>query len=525
MNNSTYRFTLDLRKHQSQMAINVFRYDTAVRLCISFTDGGKPYGISDGCIARLFGTRADGAELIHNCMIKDNTEVIYDFEETTACVEGITDCQIRLFGTDGRLISAPRFIIVVDERVGARTNDDIDINVVTPIIDQLLLAESQREAAENTRVTAENARAEAETERVNAEQARAEAETKRLGIFVGYSASSDGTGFTDTWSSGQDYIGVALAKERPTNKGAYTWSLFKGEQGSIGLTPTFQITEDGELQYSYTSITPKVWTPIGNIKGGKGNDGTSITGAEVNDSGELVLTLSDGNTINAGKVKGEDGSGGECKLTDAEAAYLSKLYTDSQYVAFTGSLSMSPTTTEYEIGASNTVAFSWSFSKTPTSLTFNNVAQPLAKAGSTSLTVTSSTQKTLTYALKAQCYDADYNKTESVNLSKSISFYNKYYWGCKAMPATIDSDFIKSLSNSGWAKTKEATFTPPRTPGAYIWYAYPKRLGEATMYAGVNKGGFEPPVTVSVKNRYNITEDYLVYRSTNPGVSDEIRAK
>lgn len=41
-----------------------------------------------------------------------------------------------------------------------------------------------------------------------------------------------------------------------------------------------------------------------------GKDGTNIVKAEINDLGELVLTLSDGNTINAGKVKGADGKDG-----------------------------------------------------------------------------------------------------------------------------------------------------------------------------------------------------------------------
>ena len=41
-----------------------------------------------------------------------------------------------------------------------------------------------------------------------------------------------------------------------------------------------------------------------------GKDGVNIVKAEINDLGELVLTLSDGNTINAGKVKGADGKDG-----------------------------------------------------------------------------------------------------------------------------------------------------------------------------------------------------------------------
>lgn len=46
---------------------------------------------------------------------------------------------------------------------------------------------------------------------------------------------------------------------------------------------------------------------LGNIKGA---DGIGITKSEINSSGELVLTYSDGTTVNLGKVKGEDGQDG-----------------------------------------------------------------------------------------------------------------------------------------------------------------------------------------------------------------------
>ena len=45
-------------------------------------------------------------------------------------------------------------------------------------------------------------------------------------------------------------------------------------------------------------------------QGPKGNDGVSITGAIVDDNGDLILTFSDTSTLNAGHVKGADGVGG-----------------------------------------------------------------------------------------------------------------------------------------------------------------------------------------------------------------------
>lgn len=171
MNNSTYRFTLDLQKHQSQMAIAVFQFDTAVSLYISLTDGGKPYRIEDGSYAILFGKRPDGEAIAHNCSIHGNTEIVYEFEDTTACIAGIVDCQIRLFGANEKLITAPKFNIAVDERVVG--DDDI------PVEDGLLSAFDHIFFSENERLIAEESRQSSEALRVSAEKERAFEELKR----------------------------------------------------------------------------------------------------------------------------------------------------------------------------------------------------------------------------------------------------------------------------------------------------------------------------------------------------------
>ena len=256
MNNSTYRFTLDLQKHTSQMSIAVFKYDTAVRLYISLTDGGKAYPIGDGCIARFFAKRFDGVQLVHECMFNStNTEIIYDFEKSTACVPGVVDCQIRLYGVDSKLISAPKFTIVVDERVVIDDDYNINDELGTSAIDKLfemeasrLVAEEGRVQAEEARATAEISRADAEASRVLAESARAthesdrasaevsrvEAEKARKSVWVSYSANADGTDYTKSWGSGQHYIGVATSHDEPADQSGYEWCRFIGEKGDPG---------------------------------------------------------------------------------------------------------------------------------------------------------------------------------------------------------------------------------------------------------------------------------------------------
>ena len=55
-------------------------------------------------------------------------------------------------------------------------------------------------------------------------------------VFTRYSANAEGIDFTETWSSGQRYIGFASAVTAPTDAAAYTWSMFIAE--SEPTTPT-----------------------------------------------------------------------------------------------------------------------------------------------------------------------------------------------------------------------------------------------------------------------------------------------
>jgi hypothetical protein len=146
-----------------------------------------------------------------------------------------------LYGENGRKITCPRFTIVVDRRVVL--DDDLGIDdEEKSAIDSILLREETRIAAEKNRtesegqrVEAEKSRAEAETARVEAERKRAEAEQSRDKsvkiAFVRYSVYADGTNFSETWSTGKNYIGFAIANTAPTNKSEYTWCKFVGTGG------------------------------------------------------------------------------------------------------------------------------------------------------------------------------------------------------------------------------------------------------------------------------------------------------
>jgi hypothetical protein len=155
---------------RSQASVSAFKGDTAVRLLINFTDGGNAYIIADGCTAVLSGTKADGTKLYNRCVILNNTTVQYDFTEQTTNWAGVINCEVIIYGADGKEITAPKFIIVVDERetVTEEIISEDERTAIGIIFDQ-----------ENKRNLAEVARAEAETARAEAEEARKEAEALR----------------------------------------------------------------------------------------------------------------------------------------------------------------------------------------------------------------------------------------------------------------------------------------------------------------------------------------------------------
>ena len=180
MNTSNFRFVLDLHSTQSQISIPVTLGDTARVWYISLADGGLPYIFEDGCIARVEIKRPTGTYIQAPCAIEKYTTVVYDFSqnEDTAVVEGIHDCSVVLVDTEGRVIGAPRFSMIVSERVVR--NDDINISDEDRnAIDGMMAAEASRQQAEMGRVNAEAVR-------VSNENARIEAEIARQSAFAEY---------------------------------------------------------------------------------------------------------------------------------------------------------------------------------------------------------------------------------------------------------------------------------------------------------------------------------------------------
>lgn len=119
----------------------------------------------------------------------------------------------------------------------------------------------------------------------------------------------------------------------------------KGQNGAdgIGITNS-EINKNGELVITYSNNTvDNLGVVVGadgkdgtngtnGVDGIDGKDGIGITNAEINTSGELTLTYSDGKSANLGKVVGADGKDGADLSNEVEdiKAYIG--YTDDDIV-------------------------------------------------------------------------------------------------------------------------------------------------------------------------------------------------
>lgn len=173
MNSSIFRFTLGMNSSQSQISIPVLLGDTGREWHINLSDGGNSYIIADGCLAKLTIKRPTGTRLEEFCAIVDHTTMVYKFSqnENTAAVEGFHDCDLSLYGLDGKFITSARFSMIVSERV-LRRDDIVLTDEDFTLSDAMAVEEAKRQASESQR-------ANAESERIREEEARAMEENER----------------------------------------------------------------------------------------------------------------------------------------------------------------------------------------------------------------------------------------------------------------------------------------------------------------------------------------------------------
>lgn len=193
MNDSIKRISLDIHNAGSGETVNAKRGDTARKIIVSLVDGGLPYIIGEDCDAVFTAKKPDGKVVYNDCTIKDNT-IIYKFTEQTVAVEGKVNCEIKLYGADDKLITSPKFTIVVFGTVyneGDEVESSYEFSALTKLVsDTIEVNEAAIEATEAANIATESANESAK----NANEATKAANEAALSAKASAETATNATG-------------------------------------------------------------------------------------------------------------------------------------------------------------------------------------------------------------------------------------------------------------------------------------------------------------------------------------------
>ena len=204
----------------------------------------------------------------------------------------------------------------------------------------------------------------------------------------------------------------------------------------------------------------------------------------------------------------------DVSVTNPGYSTAQEIFDDLLYVPI-AITSFAPNTSIYEIGVTiSQLGFNWTYNKNPI------VAQTLT--GPHDAIVLGITERSATVDFTPNLgttsnftlgVDDDEGSTQSV---KTVQFINGIYYG-DAPAGAVDSAFILTL-NKNLQTAIAYNYSSTAGVDVYAWYAHKKSLGVATFTVGGFEGGFNAPTTLSFTNASGYTEDYYVYRSTNPEI-------
>ena len=116
MMDSCMRLNLDLQQTDMQITVRAKRGDTGRLLRITLSNEGVPYWIAPDCCAVFTGKKPDGTVIYNQCDLENN-EILYSFTEQTCAVPGRIPAEIRLYGTEGKLLTTAGFLLEVHDTV------------------------------------------------------------------------------------------------------------------------------------------------------------------------------------------------------------------------------------------------------------------------------------------------------------------------------------------------------------------------------------------------------------------------
>lgn len=134
-----HKLTLDICKTVSAVSLRVKKGDTGRRLLIHLAEKGYPYHISEDCYAVFTAKKPDGNVLYNACSIEDCV-ILYDLTAQTVAAVGLMDCEIILYGSDGKQLTSASFNIIVEDTIydtETKIESTSEFNALTVLMSQV----------------------------------------------------------------------------------------------------------------------------------------------------------------------------------------------------------------------------------------------------------------------------------------------------------------------------------------------------------------------------------------------------
>lgn len=214
MKDSAYKISLDINEHGSQVVLKAKKTDTGRKIYISLRAGGTPYTIEEDCYAVFTATKPDGSILYNACTIENN-EIVYEFTEQTCAAIGRNRCEIKLYGLDEKLITSPRFALLVE---GTVYPDEVvessdEFSALTQMVSDALEAKKgANEAADNANEATKNANEAAVVATNASNNANLATENANTATFNANTATQNATLATNNANTATDSAKDATAK-------------------------------------------------------------------------------------------------------------------------------------------------------------------------------------------------------------------------------------------------------------------------------------------------------------------------
>lgn len=116
------------------------------------------------------------------------------------------------------------------------------------------------------------------------------------------------TGDVYKYAEGSGWIKQAN-QQTPTIGNNGNWYLGTTDTGKPSRGEKGEKGDKGD-PFTYSDFTPEQLAALKGKDGADGQNGVSVTGASIDTSGHLIITLSSGDTVDAGNAKGDKGNPG-----------------------------------------------------------------------------------------------------------------------------------------------------------------------------------------------------------------------